>query len=292
MRRVFTSILSSALLLAAALSDQAQAQIVATLKLNKKLHLEGEPVRAILTVTNHAGRPLLFASDGRQQWLTVIVRDNTGNLVSPRANRLFGPMKIETGQTLSREIDIASLFRIDQSQNYSANVVIRSPGGTDEGTTSNRVFFNLATGLRQWTQRVGVPGSRAIREYRLLRFAGDSKTMLYAQVADGRSGQTLHTIALAEFLAIRRPQAMVDKAQRMHTLFIATPTMWVHAVVDTDGRLIDRKIHKRPAMGDPMLAASADGTVRVTNSLPYDPKAVSQQKSATRRASERPPGIR
>ena len=88
---------------------------------------------------------------------------------------------------------------------------------------------------------------------------------------------------------LRKPLSTVDRQQRMHVLFLATPTMWVHCVVNTDGKLVERQIHERAAQGDPQLLTFGDGTVKVANSIPYDAKAAAEQKAKVRKASDRPP---
>jgi hypothetical protein len=245
---------------------------------------------AVVTITNHAGRDLLFASDGRFQWLDFVVKNNGGNPVSPRGRAIFGPMKIGAGQSMAREVDLSQHFQLSEPGNFSVSAVIHMPQNSGEGSSTNRLFFNLNPGRLYWSQKVGVLGSSSnTREYRLLNFAGDSKTNIYAQIRDGRTGQMVRTFRLGEVLMIRKPSATVDKQQHMHVLFMATPPMWVHCIVNTDGRLVERYIHKRGAQGDPQLLTFGDGTVRVANSIPYDAKAAAEQKAKVRKASDRPP---
>lgn len=143
-----------------------------------------------------------------------------------------------------------------------------------------------------WTQKVGIPGSaHRIREFRVLNFSGDSKTQIYAQIRDETSGQLVRTFMLGEILLIRKPLATVDRQQRMHVMFLSTPSMWVHCVIDTDGRLVTRDIHQRGAQGDPFLLTSQDGNVQVANSIPYDAKAAAEQRSKAHKASDRPSAI-
>ena len=84
--------------------------------------------------------------------------------------------------------------------------------------------------------------------------------------------------------------ATVDAQQRMHVLFLATPTMWVHCQINSDGKLIGRQIHQRGEEGDPQLLTLGDGSVRVANSIVYDAKAAAELKAKTRKASDRPAG--
>lgn len=267
----------------------AHAQIAASLRLPKKQHLAGEPVIAVVTITNHSGRELVFQSDGRFQWLDFIVKKNNGAAVNPKNRVLFGPMKIQAGQTLARELDLSQHYQLSQPGNYTVSAVVQQPGNRESGTSTNRAFFNQTPGSLYWSQKVGVTGnSSQTREYRVLNFTGDSKSQIYAQIVDGVTGQLVRTFLLGDVLMLRKPLCTVDRQQRLHVMFLATPTMWVHCVIDTDGKLVERQIHQRGPQGDPQLLTFGDGTVRVANSIPYDPKAAAEQRARIRKASDRP----
>lgn len=279
-------LLAAALVLAAS----AQAQLAASLRISKKQHLAGEPVMAVVTITNHAGRELVFRSDGRFQWLDFVVKTGNGTPVNAKGRAIFGPMKISAGQTMAREVDLSQHFQLNEPGNFSVSAVIHPPGETSEGASTNRAFFNQSPGRLYWSQKVGISGrSNHTREFRVLNFSGDSKTQLYAQIVDGMTGQFVRTFLLGDSLMLRKPLVTVDRQQRMHVMFLATPTMWVHCVINTDGKLVERQIHQRGPVGDPQLLTMGDGTVRVANSIPYDPKAAAEQRAKIRKASDRPP---
>jgi hypothetical protein len=270
-------------------AGSAHAQLASSLRITKKQHLAGEPVIAVVTITNHSGRELVFQSDGRFQWLDFVLRTSNGNAVNSKGRTLFGPMKIGAGQTLAREVDLSEHFQLGEPGNFTVSAVIHPPGSKVEGSSTNRVFFNQSPGRLYWSQRVGVSGrSGSTREYRILNFAGDTKSQIYAQIVDGDTGQNVRTFPLGDVLMLRKPLATVDRAQRLHVMFLATPVMWVHYVINTDGKVVDRQIHQRGPVGDPQLLTFGDGTVKVANSIPYDPKAAAQQRSTIRKASDRP----
>ena len=274
---------------ALALSGIAHAQLSTSLKLTKQQYVAGEPVIALVTITNHAGQTLTFAGDARQQWMSFMMTDRHGDPVTPKGRSVFGKMTIRAGESMTREIDLAQQFQLSEPGNFSVAAVIRMPGDATEGSTTNRVMFNQSPGSTYWTQKVGIPGRAGqTREFRVLNFSGDEKSQIYAQVTDGRTGQNVRTFLLGEVLMLRKPLVTVDRQQRMHVMFLATPTMWVHCQVDTDGKLVERQIHQRAAVGDPQLLTFADGTVRVANSIPYDPKAAAEAKAKIRKASDRP----
>jgi hypothetical protein len=274
---------------ATVLSATAHAQVAVSLRIAKTQHVAGEPVLATVIITNHAGRDLAFSSDGRFQWLHFNIRTSNGTDVNTKGNAFFGAMKIKAGETLAREVDLSQHFQLSQPGNYSVSAFVHAPGSPDEGSPSNRVLFSQSSGHLCWSQKVGVSGrSTGTREYRVLSFTGDTTSQMYAQIVDGRTGQFVRTFPLGDALMLRQPLCTVDRDQRLHTMFLATPTMWLHYVINTDGKVISRQIHQRAAQGDPELLTFPDGSVRVSNSIPYDEKAAAEQRSKVRKASDRP----
>lgn len=277
------------LFLALASTGVASAQLSATLSIPKTQYVAGEPVVVVVTVTNHAGQILTFSGDARTPWLDFIVKDRHGESVTPKGRSVFGKMTIRAGESLSREVDLAQCFQLSEPGNFSVSALVHMPGDATGGASTNRVLFNQSPGSPYWTQKVGIPGKPGqTREFRLLNFSGDEKSQIYAQVVDNRTGNNVRTFLLGDVLMLRKPLVTVDRLQRMHVLFLATPTMWVHCQVDSDGKLVDRQIHQRGTQGDPQLMTFGDGTVRVSNSVLYDQKAAAEAKAKIRKASDRP----
>ena len=277
------------LLLALASTGVVSAQLSATLRISKTQHVAGEPVVVVVTVTNHAGQILTFSGDARTPWLEFIVKNRHGEPVTPKGRSVFGKMTIRAGESLSREVDLSQCFQLSEPGNFSVGALVRMPGDANGGASTNRVLFNQSPGAPYWTQKVGIPGKPGqTREFRLLNFSGDEKSQIFAQIVDNRTGNNVRTFLLGDVLMLRKPLVTVDRLQRMHVLFLATPTMWVHCQVDSDGKLVDRQIHQRGSQGDPQLMTFGDGTVRVSNSILYDQKAAAEAKSKIRKASDRP----
>lgn len=271
-------------------SWSAQAQLSASLRMLKRQHFAGEPVRAVVTVTNHAGRELVFQSSNRRMpWLSFTITRSNGEELQLRNPKLFGAMKIKPGQTLGREIDLADLFDLSEPGAYSVSATIQPPGTGVMGTATNRAHFNQTIARPYWTQRVGIPGKPdQPREYRVFRVSGETVPVVYVQVRDATTQRNLRTFVLGSELTLRKPVVTVDRNQRLHVMFLTTPSMWLHSVINTDAQLVSQQLHKTTLQGDPLLLSHEDGSVRVANSIPYDPKAEAERRAKTRKASDRP----
>ena len=269
------------------LTGTAAAQLATSLQVSKREFMAGEPIIASVTITNHAGRDITFQGYLQRPWLDFVVNNNRGDTATATGRGVFGALTIRAGQTLTRQVELGTAFQLFDAGNYSASATIRMPGEDGETTVTNRVLFTVSPGRAYWSQKVGTSGSR-VREFKILNFSGEQKSHLYAQILDGRTGLPLRTFSLGEALLIRKPSVTVDNKQRMHVLFLATPSTWVHSVVDTDGKLVSHQLHQRGPTGDPALATAPNGLVSVINSIPYDPKAAAARLAKFRKLSERP----
>jgi hypothetical protein len=284
-----TKLLVRAFLLAIVLSSGlVQAQIAVSLRLPKRDFISGEPVIADVTITNHSGRPIEFQGFLGKPWLDFVVINQRSEPVAPTGAGVFGKWTLPAGQSSTRGVSLTAMFQLATPGNYQVSATVRMPGVEGPVTVSNRLFFNVAPGRPFWSQKVGAGRSGKVREYRVLNFSGGAKSELYVQVLDDRTGVPFTTFSLGEILLVRKPSVTVDSNQRLHVLHLAGPTHWVHSVIDTDGRIVSRNIHRRTGTGDPYLTTSDKGAVTVGNSLPVDLKAEAARRAKTRKLSERP----
>ena len=279
-------------LAALACTAVSQAQIGVNIRMNSAQILAGENVLVGVTITNNTGNDIVLANQGRTSWLDMVVKRGNGEVASGLGNANFGAVKIGAGQTVAKTIDISKIYNLREPGSYSVSAIIRDRGTQSSGYISNRLLFTCATARPDWSQKVGVPGSPGkTREYRVINFTSSSRTKLYAQLIDGKTGTSIQTLCLGEALLFRKPQASVDRAQVLHVLYLATPEFYVHARMDVDGKFLGRDLHKRGANGDPRLMTFGDGSVKVAGSVLYDAAAAAQAQAKIRKISERPPYV-
>ena len=286
MNRLLQTLLRA--LVVAATSATAYAQLGVDIRMNQSQYLAGEAVLIAVTITNHTGSDVILASNGRTPWLDMVVKRSSGEPAAALGRTNFGAVKIASGQTMSKTIDISGLYNLREAGSYSVSALVRN-GPDSNGFVSNRLLFSSANVRPDWSQKVGVPGQPGkTHEFRVINFTSASKSMIYTQVVDSKTGLSLQTLNLGQALLFRKPQAAVDRAQTLNVLYLATPEFYIHARVDVQGRFLGRELHKRGADGDPRLVTFADGSVKVAGSIPYDVKAEAVARGKIRKASERP----
>lgn len=272
----------------AATTALASAQLSVSIQMGQSQFLAGEAMLVAITITNHTGGDIILANNGRTPWLDMVVKRGNGEPASSLGRTNFGAVKIATGQSMGKTIDISGLYNLREPGSYSVSALIRY-GTENNGFISNRLLFSSTNARPDWSQKVGVPGQPGkTHEFRVINFTSSSKSMLYTQVIDSKTGLSLQTLNLGQALLFRKPQAAVDRTQTLNVLYLATPEFYVHARIDVNGRFLGRELHKRGASGDPRLVTFADGSVKVAGSILYDAKAEAEAQAKIRKISDRP----
>lgn len=264
------------------------AQIDVQLRMTKNTFIAGEPIPVAVVVTNNSGRDVVFQGSGRVGWMDLTVQTPGGRGLTPFGQPAFGAVKVASGKTMSRTVDLAQIYPLQSMGNFSVFAVIRLPGQTTDGYMSNRLSFNVNNARPYWSQKVGLPNKQGEgREFRVNQSGDGGKTVLFAQVVNSRTGGIVRTHSLGEALMFHKPSVTVDNRRVMHVLYQLSPEVWGHARVDSEGKFLGRDLYQRSGSA-PILLTSGSGDVQVGNGVFHDPKAAAEANQKARKASDRP----
>ncbi|MDA7882222.1 hypothetical protein N9A94_07925 [Akkermansiaceae bacterium] len=276
-------------------SQMGSAQLNVHLNIERDQYLAHEPVYAVVTITNRSGKTLELVSEQKgaiaHSWLDFSMRTSGGRPLPKLTNSVFQKAKIPAGQAVKRRVNLNQLFGVSRVNAYSVTASVRQSGTESMAYSSNSAHFSVNGGIEVYRQAFGVPNSRASkREYRVLTFNDGRRTSIYASVMNTVSGRSLSTFRVSEALLFKRPQCAPDGKNRLHILYLANPTIFVHAIVNQDGGMEKPSYIKVGASGDPRLVAFANGEVAVSGGIPYDPAKEAEARSKVRKATDRPQG--
>ena len=270
---------------------QAKAQVIVRLELSKSSYIINEPVKAIIYITNHAGRELTLSNENGRPWLDFNI-SSRGRPVYPARRINYGAAIIPAGQTVARSVSLNVSYALEKMGSYTCQAYIKMPGSSTDGFASNRAHFTVTKGRVEWSQRIGVPDAPdEIRKYELLTFTGNRAMELFAHVTSTNRGQEIATIPLGKIISFRKPTGTLDAANNLHALYQVKPDLFGHSCITPSGVLKFTTFHKRGASGDPRLMIFADGEVRIAGGVLFDPVAEEEARKKVRNASERPPFI-
>jgi len=281
------------LLTAFLISLPLSAQISVSVKSNNKQYLSYEPIHVTVTIANQTGSPLTLRNTGGNSWIEFIVRNQSGRVINKVKELGYKGTTIPTAERIQSSFILNNTYDLAQPGNYNVSAVIRTPTqGHSEGTRSAQAYFTVNRGVPTWRTKVGVPGVAGDeREYRILNYSGSGTPQIYVQVEDVKRGHMLATYSMGRILAFRKALKATDRSNNLHVLFLTTPELYCHTIVNTSGKTTKRNYYKSVSSTHPELMTHKDGGVSVINATFYDPAKEMEEKEQFHKLSEMPEGF-
>lgn len=271
----------------------AQAQIQVELKFKRLHYVAHEPVVATVRITNLAGRDVDLHDENSQRWFGFEINAADGRLlVPPQQNAQEPSVHVEAGKTVTRKINLAPLFPIQDFGAYHvrANVYFAD---LNKFFYSQIRVFQVADARPIWQKTVGIPegmpGAGEVRTYSLLSNRFPDHTSLYVRVENKNSGVVYATYSLGRAIAYDEPQTEFDRANQLHVLHCAAPRGWAYSHIGLNGELLAHSTFTETRTR-PRLRHAADGAIAVIGGMLDSPPAPSPRSSA-RKAPAPPTNI-
>ena len=293
-------------LLVALFPAALHAQVQVDVKLRRHTFLPYEPIEVILSISNLAGRDLVFENSGDRQWLDLQVLTADGEHEMPAVEPDFNlnALLIPAGQTVKRSLDVGPHYALRDPGGYRLRASIFLPEA-ERYFASNFAAFDLSVGKTIWRQTVGVPlgdaaGGGGLRTLSLLTLRLPDRQLLYARVRDDAAGITYTTQSLGRMLtSAQEPQVALDAANHLHVLHLVVPRTYLYTEISLDGARLAQGVYVgESARKPPLLAKGPGGRIAVaggqlqTGRAPgQDLAAGTTQPSSQPRLSDRPAGL-
>ena len=269
----------------------AHGQIQVELNFKRVQYIAHEPILATVTIANNSGRDIDLHDDNGQHWFGFEINAGEGRLLAPlKQNAAEPPLHVESGKTVTRKINLTSLYPVQDFGAYHVRANVYFP--------DLNKFFYSATKVVQvsdarpiWQKTVGVPegipGAGEVRTYSLLSNRFVDHTSLYVRVENRDSGAVYTTYSLGRIIASEDPQAEIDRANQLHVLHCAAPRTWAYSHVGLNGELLAHSTFLE-TKSRPRLRHTADGAIAVSGGMLDVPIAESKRSPAPK-LSDRPP---
>jgi hypothetical protein len=274
--------------------NPAQAQFMTNIKLNKDNYMTYEPVEATITISNRSGGDVVMGGPNGLSWLTFEVVNPNGSPVPSIGLRSEEALVFKSGDTLSRKVLISNSYPFSEYGNYVISASVYHPP-SQQYYGSNKVRASFSDAKPFWEQSfgvpVGLPGAGQIRRYAISTMRDLDRTYLYVRLIEEQTKLKLATFCLGTCVMVADPQISVDKANKLHVLFMAAPHIYAHVTVDTSGKIVKRHYYKEIETNRPQLYVQADQEIGVQGGDVYDPTAAADPKPKGRSVGEKPPGL-
>jgi len=274
------TLLSIGLLAAAALLSlsEARAQVDVNIGLKRSLYLRYEPVMCTVSITNRTGSELELKDTPAHKWFGFqVTRSSDGNPVPP-LNESYSneDVQIGPGQTLTRSINLTTLYPITEFGTYRIQGVIYAPS-LNKYFSSENLNIEITEGRQILPeQTVGVPASSGLegkeRKIFLLAHRLPQTTMVYLRIVDPASGIVYCTHQLGRFMSYDNPIVQFDAENNVHILHNTAPKNYLYTVVSLDGKVLKREAYQATT-AKPQLVRTADGSIALVGGILNDPTA-------------------
>ena len=269
-----------------------EGQIQVDLKFKRLQFIAYEPVVATVTLTNLAGRDIELHDANDQSWLGFEVNGNEDQPITLLSTEnAQAPLKIEAGQRVTQQIDLASLYPVHDFGAYHVRTHVYFADLAKFFYSPTRVF-EVTDARPIWQQSVGIPDGVAapgnVRTYSLLTNRFPDHTALYVRVQDKDSGIVYATYSLGRSIEFEQPQAEIDRANQLHVLHCAAPHAWSYSRIGLNGELLTHSSFMETKTR-PRLVHSGNGEVAVRGGVAETPG--KNSRSTAPKLSARPPGL-
>jgi len=272
------------LVFAPLVAGSVHAQIQVELRFARVQYVAYEPLVATVKITNLAGREIVLRDGQGERWFGFEITANEGRLLSPNRQNAEESLRIRTGETVTRKINLAPVYPMQEFGPYHVRAHVFF-------ADLNKFFYSQSKVVQVgdaraiWQKTVGVPagmpGAGGERTYSLLSNRFPDHTKLYVRVEDRSTGAVYSTYPLGRAIAYGDPQAELDRSNQLHVLHCAGPRTWAYSEIGLNGQLLARSTFMETKTR-PKLQLSADGQIAVRGGIMDAPVAQSAKQPASK----------
>lgn len=257
------------LILLLSLAGTAWGQIQVDLKFKRLQYVAYEPLIATVRITNLAGRPVELRDDGGHNWFSFEVTAGEGRVLTPLNQEGEPPLRMEAGQTVTRKINLANRFPVQELATYHARAHVFFADLNKFFYSPSRAF-QVSDARPIWQRTVGIPDGVAargdVRTYSILSNRFPDHTSLYIRVEDKSTGAVYSTFPLGRSVGAEEPQMELDPQNLLHVLHCAAPRTWAYNRVGLNGELVAHATFMETKTR-PRLRRSPDGAIAVRGGM-------------------------
>jgi hypothetical protein len=252
------------------------AQLQVDIKLKRTLYISYEPILITVSLTNLSGNPLPLSDADGNHWFGFQIETLDGRPIAPRSLGYTNePLVLQSGQKLSRTVNLTPLFPIGEFGGYRIQAAIyaaslkryfNSPPLNIE-ITDGRPIFQKTVGVPE-----GMPGAGEARNITVLTHRLPNSTQLYVRIENAQGGTVFCTHRLGRLVSYGTPEILLDKKNQIHVLQNVAPKAFLYSHIGLNGEVLQRKTYSQ-IVKRPILREGPDGKIQVIGAQEINPAA-------------------
>ncbi len=278
-------------------ATSSHAQLDVRVEIERANYVSYEAIPATVTITNTSGADIVLGGPNGTPWLNFIINYESGKPVAGLANISANPMMCRAGETLQRRYNLPRFYHLIDSGGYVIKASVYF-ADLSRWVNSRPARFTVTLAPKpRWEKTVALPANHKMvgkyRRYQVFYFNDIHRSYIYSRVIDESTGAIIQTMPLSYVEADRTFQPAIDLSQNLHILYLGSPKIWVHMIINPDGGVVSQKFRKQ-TQGEVTLVTQRGGLLAIAGGEPYDPtekKPVSPGPASVKRLSDRPVGV-
>lgn len=218
------------------------ARVDISVRLNRMVYMQYEPIYACVTLRNDSGRSLLFGKDPRLQGAVLFdIRDSSGRAVEKIPGREIDVtgLVLSPGEIKNMVIPIQKYYNLDRLGTYRVAAYITHNLLANSYQSSDRIF-SVETGVEVWKRTVGIPDLNSNspekvkqRTYILRTLTESTSKYYYLAVEDEKN--VYGVMRVGQVIGREKYQIEVDMLSRIHMLIPLSPRIFHYLSFSLDG---------------------------------------------------------
>lgn len=260
----------TAILLWMLMAGTLHSQIDVDLSIGNDRYVAGEPIRAIMDISNKSGQTITVGNI--PGWADISVEQKSGGVALKTGSlSTTEGISIASGKRYKIPVDLTQLYLLHQPARYSVKLNLNVVGW-NQPFTAKEIIFDVVKGNLVWSQNFSTPtirdsdGSLPTLTWNLITNSSKTGNHLLVQVDQKEEGKILRTIPVCKLLSFSSPEARVDPISNLHILCQYGQNTFTYNVYNPIGELLVRLTYQA-APAKPTLEYNQDGLVEVKGGI-------------------------
>ncbi len=264
--------LKFALILATLMSfgGNIYAQIGMSIKSDRKIYLQYEPIYIKVSLRNYSGKTLVFGESDKMKGDLSFIIETPAKGIAPKSNNTFNPILgeiISTGGATDVLVPINRIYSMGNTGEYQITGVV-AHGMLPASYKSSPLSITINSGKICWEKLVGIPDlfkkkeySSPTRTYKVVSFYDGTGTALSLVVED--KDRVYGVARLGYDIGGHLPECEIDGLSRIHILVPVSPSMFSYFCYDINCSLEKNEAYIKTNAPPTLVVDPKEGMVLV-----------------------------
>jgi len=260
------------LTLLTSISFLCSAQLAMTVKMNRSHYLQYETIYAKVNIRNNSGHAIVFGENKRLHGKLLFKIIGSQQIPIEKIRKTSYDMSgviIKAGQDKEFIVPVNRFYKLRKCGTYRIYAYIEH-NMFEDSYRSNETSFEVNKGFSLWEKVVGIPEFMLSkkkqkiknRTYKMVGLLSGKSRSHYLVIEDKK--RVYSVLFLGDALGEEQITHEIDPLSRLHLMIPISPKIFVHLIIDIDGKIDDESVYRRTKTVPGLVRDPKTGKIYVT----------------------------